>query len=252
MREEAEALPCLEQAYRGHSARGDARGCVSDAHVALVVFLVDVGAMDGLNDWLARAQHPDNAVDTSPPSDDVWWHAGVLAGAVFSASEGEAFAANAAQWLTQNLGPLKSVFSPDERLLAAQVLINYHLAHQSYEQFDLLASIVESPELFAAASPFMRARWCYTLGFAQYQIGNHDLAQQVWTNGLNIARASELTSSTLITSLALLRLLIDRRELAQAEGLERSIDPRWGAGRAMQLVLLQQMRARLLLGLATK
>ena len=55
LREAARALPLLERAHAGHLAQGDARAAALDAHIALVLCLTDVGAMDRVADWLQRA-----------------------------------------------------------------------------------------------------------------------------------------------------------------------------------------------------
>ena len=50
-----------------------------------------------------------------------------------------------------------------------------------------------------------------------------------------------------MTSLAMLRLLLDRGRLNEAAAIEQAVQPQWGAGRTVQLIELQQMRARLAL-----
>ena len=245
LREDARALALLERAHAGHLAQGDARAAALDAHIALVLCLTDVGAMDRVADWLQRAT-PLGPADAAPASEAPWIALGTLAAGVLGAAPREADAA-ALAWAEAQLQPLGGRLSPDERLIAGQVLVDVHFTRQQYERFDLLAAAVEEPQAFAAATPLMRSRWLYTLGYAHYQVGNADRAEHAWQRALAMAAEHGLTQAQLMTSLAMLRLLLDRGRLDEAAAIELAVQPQWGAGRPMQLIGLQQMRARLLL-----
>lgn len=240
MLDAADALACLEQAHAGHRAQGLHDEAVADAHMALVFCLVDVGAMDRVSDWLAHAR----AGDDPARLDGLWHRLGRLARAVLGGEDVPgADAARAA--LHALLRPLQAVLSPDERLISAQVLVNHHFVLEQYEQIDFIATLVENPADFDAASALMRSRWCYTFGFALYQLGQHERAQAQWRRALALAESSGLPGVQLMSSLALLRLLLDQGRLDEARRIEASIQPQWGAGRVTQLIELQQMRARL-------
>lgn len=245
LREDARALPLLERAHAGHLAQGDTAAAALDAHLALVLCLTDVGAMDRVADWLERAA-PLGQPDAAPAGDALWVALGTLAAGVLGAAP-RAGEAEALAWTEARLQPLGGGLSPDERLIAGQVLVDVHFARQRFERFDLLATAVEHPADFEAATPLARSRWLYTLGFAHYQIGNAARAEAAWRRALAIAAGQGLAQSQLMTSLAMLRLLLDRGRLDEAADIELSVQPQWGAGRITQLIELQQMRARLLL-----
>ena len=245
MRERGEALACLECAHAGFMRQGQVNDAQRTAQAALVLCLLDIGAMDRVNDWLARAAGP----EASTPADDepdVWRCLGTLAREVLGDAR-VAAADAAAIWLHAQLRPLRELLSPDERLIAAQVLVNHHFACQQYEQFDFLATLVEDPARFDQALPLSRGRWHHTLGFAHYQIGRHRQAEECWQRALALGETHALHGLQLQTSLALVRLLLDRGRVAEADALLAAVQPPWGAGRVMQLVALQQMRARVLL-----
>ena len=243
LREDARALPLLQRAHAGHLAQGDAHAAALDAHIALVLCLTDVGSMDRVADWLQRAA-PLRVADEAAPGEAAWIALGTLAAGVLGAAprEGEAAALG---WLEAQLQPLGGCLSADERLIAGQVLVDVHFARQRYERFDLLAAAVEEPRAFAAATPLLRSRWLYTLGFAHYQVGNAPRAEEAWRRALALAGEHGLDQAQLMTSLAMLRLLLDRGRLDEAAAIEQAVQPQWGAGRTVQLIELQQMRARL-------
>ncbi len=251
----ADAMPCLEVAHAGHRAAGQGPAARLDAHIALALCLVDIGAMEGVTAWVQRSQAEDG-IDAAPgDSGDVglppeaaalWLALGEAARAVLSPAHGQG-AGLALARLHQHLQPLGPPLAAHERLLVAQVLVNAHFTRQQFEQFDRLQAAVEAPALFDAAPPLARARWHHTLGFACYQVGRWQTAETAWQQALALARTQGLAHQALMASLAMLRLLLDRQRLAEAAQLEAGIDPRWGAGRPMQLMWLQQMRARLAL-----
>lgn len=244
LREQGDALSCLELAHAAHLAQGDMAAAACDAHIALTTCLCDIGAMDRLEDWLARARAQGAAVHPADDLAGLWLRLGLLARTVLGA-ESLPEADAALQWLHDQLRPLNRRLSPDERLLAAQVLVDVHFARQQYEQFDHLATLVEEPAMFERAAPVVRGRWLHTVGFAHYQIGRHDRAEAAWQRAIALAEAHGLLHVGLMTSLAMLRLLLDCGRLDEAQRIEESVQPRWGAGRAVQLIELQQMRARL-------
>jgi hypothetical protein len=244
MEEGDETLACLEIAYTGHMMRGDAAAANVDAHIALVCCVINIGTMDGVTGWLERAR-------TAPPIDPhdphaVWLFGGVVARAVLG-NEAMTESTEAAHWLHGRLGLLNASATPDERLLYAQVLANFHVNRGEFETFDLLANAVGAPALFGAASPIMQTRWLHWLGWAHYSVDQSDRAELEWQRSLALAEASDLAHMRLLNSLALLRLLIDRGRIEHARRIEASIRPDWGAGRHVQLMYLKQLRARLLL-----
>ena len=268
----------------GHLAAGDAAAALLDAHIALALCLADLGAMKGVQTWVARSIEPAVATataaaaatataglipaetaaptaasavvtaksgdaapaDAADPAAALWLALGSVARAVFDPAQA-AGAGLALAWLQRCLQPLGPPLAAHERLLAGQLLVNAFFARQQFEQFDLIAAAVEVPALLHAAPPLMQARWHYTFGLACYQVGRHDTAEAAWQRALALARAHGHDHAGLMALLALLRLCLDRGCLAEAAALEASIVPRWGAGRPTQLMELQQMRARLLL-----
>jgi tetratricopeptide (TPR) repeat protein len=246
MRERDDALECLELAYAGHLARGAPHQALVDSHIALVCCLIDSGAMDGVTTWLKRVA----AISATPfdegDANSLWLACGAIAAAVFDNRE-MSTVANAIEWLHGQLRPMRARLTADERLIAAQVLVSVHLNQREFEKFDLIANVVGAPAVMQTAAPLMQARWLYTLGWTHYQIGSGDRAQAEWQRALEIADTFALEQMKLQVSLALLRLLIDRGRLDQAQQVEATIRPQWGAGREMQLISLKQLSARLLL-----
>lgn len=246
MHEQGDALSCLELAYEGHLNHGHAQAAGIDASIALLLCVIDIGAMDRVTDWLERA----GAIPTTMPmydhTDLVWVHAGSLARAIL----GDATAPDVAvgsRWLHDQLRPLQTQLSPNERVIAAQVLVEFHYGLKQYEQLDVIATAVDQPALFEAASPVMQARLLHALGFTHYHIGNATRAEEAWQRTLDIANMHNLVHMRLLTSLAMLRLLLDRGRIVEAERIEAAIRPQWGAGRDSQLIHFKQMSARLLL-----
>lgn len=242
MNESADALDFLDLAWRGHEARGDTNSCAVSAHTALVVCLLDSGAMNRVGDWQIRA----DANPLPSPSDDLHGlllRLGAVARVALGAPTTSA-ADLAAEWLHAQLRSMHSPLSADERLLAALVLIEYHFAAQRFEQFDLLACLVEVPAQFDAACPLLRARWLHMHAFAHYQAGNHERAETTWQRALETAALGAIASVQLQTSLALVRLLLDRGRVDEAHTIVEAVRPQWGAGRTAQLIQLQQMRGR--------
>ncbi|MBI5259958.1 MAG: hypothetical protein HY855_25885 [Burkholderiales bacterium] len=243
--ERDDALACLALAHQGHRAQGNAGAALHDAHLALVLCLCDMGAMDTVTDWLARARPEPGAEHAAPAP---WLQMGLLARAVLGGdlpADAEAAAAAAAQWLHAQLGPLQATLSPDERLLAAQVLVNWHFTQHRYEQFEWLASVVEPPAVFERASAAGRCRWLYTVGFALYQVGKRGAAESAWRRALALAEAQPLEAMRRMTAMAMLRLCLDAGRLDAAADIEATLSPQGGAGRLTQLIELHTMRGRL-------
>ncbi len=250
LQERADVLAYLDRAWLADTAAQQTRAAQETAQIALVACLLDYGAMDQVAVWLERAVAP-SVADAAAPREahrDPWpghfWvdAAGVAAGVLSGRIELEH--QHAAERLWAALRALEPVLSPNERLIAGQLLVNHRLVEQAYAHFGLLASVLEAPEPFAAASPLMQVRWLYTVGYALYQVGEAARAQRSWERALDLCRAEGLGGSALMVSLALVRLLLDGGEIAQAQQVLEAIDPNWGAGRAAQLMALQQMRAR--------
>ncbi len=154
MAEDGQALAWLDRAYRGYLDAGQAdRACVT-AHTALVIGLLDIGAIDGLGEWEARAPES-KLVEATDTLSQLWLTLGTVARVPLGQPDTPAAshaAAHLLQALVPPLLPLPEALSPHERLLAASVLIEYHFQVQRFEQFDRLASLVEPPLLFDAAA----------------------------------------------------------------------------------------------------
>jgi len=172
-----------------------------------------------------------------------WLRLGVLARVALGKPDSEAAAHVVAQ-LQEDLLPLQTALSPNERLLAALVLIEYAFAVSRFEQFDYLSNLVEHPALFEAAASLLRARWVFVSGFAHYQVSHTDRAEREWRRALALARESDHGSLALKVTLAMVRLWLDRGRVDEADRMLETLDPRWGAGRTAMLIELQQMRAR--------
>ena len=246
MGERADALEYLALAYAGYVARAATREAAVVCHAALMLVLLDAGAMDHGDEWLARAETLDAATVDVTALDSLsalCWQLGWLARVALGRGPTDQ-ATVAAAWLHEQLRPLRTALSPDERLIAARVLVDYHFAGQRYEQFEALASTVEAPPGFESAAPLTRARWCLALGYAHYQVNAHARAEQIWQQGLDVASAAGLTHTRLLLSLAQVRLRVDRGRIAEAAEVLADVQPRWGSGRVAQLIALQQMRAR--------
>lgn len=246
MRERDDALSCLELAYAGHVQRGDDHAAGIDAHIALVLCVIDIGAMDHVTDWLVRAGVAPPAPSTQDDALSVWRYAGGLARVVLGDETAPDVVATL-QWLHAQLRPMRTLLSPNERVIVAQVLVEFHYGLKQFEQLDVIATAVDQSALFEAAAPVMRGRWLHALGFTHYHIGNTARAEATWQRALDIANQYGLPQMRLLTSLAMLRLLLDRGRIAEAERMEAAIQPQWGAGRDSQLIHLKQMSARLLL-----
>lgn len=240
--EQGDALSCLDCAHAGHVAQGNLLEAGLDAHMALVLCLIDIGAMDAVHTWVQRSLGAPEPPATHPAL--WWWHAGRAARAVVEPAHAPGLSL---VWLQQALAPLAHVLAPHEKLVVAQVLVNAHFARQQYEQFDLISAAVMAPAAFDKVPPLLQARWLHTLGFACYQVGRHDAAQRAWQQGLAGAQAHGLAQVGWMLTLALLRLALDRGQLDEAARLEAAVLPHWGSGRTTQLMELQQMRGRLLL-----
>lgn len=240
--EQADALGCLDCAHTGHLALGDATQAGLDAHMALVLCLLDIGAMDAVHTWVQRSLR-----SPEPPAHDPalwWWHAGRAARLVLDPAHAPGLSL---VWLQQALAPLAGRLAAHEKLVVAQVLVNACFARQQFEQFDLIAANVMAPGTFDAVPPLLQSRFLHTLGFALYQVGRHDAAHASWQQGLAVAQTHGLAQVRWMLSLALLRLALDQGQLDEAARLEALVLPHWGAGRTTQLMELQQMRGRLLL-----
>ena len=242
MAEGGNALAWLDRAWHGFSACGQGQAADVTANAALVISLLDAGAMIGLDHWQARVDKPAEA-STGTPLDGHWLRLGVLARVALGRPDSDTAAQVLAQ-LHQDLMPLQTALSPNERLLVALVLIEYAFAVSRFEQFDYLSNLVEHPALFEAATSVLRARWVFTSGFAQYQVSHADRAEREWLRALAMARASDHGGLGLKITLALVRLWLDRGQLDDADRMLETLDPRWGAGRTALLIEWQQMRAR--------
>lgn len=242
MAEGGDALAWLDRAWHGYSACGQAQAASVTANAALVICLLDGGAMSGLDEWHTRVD-AHAVVDSGSSMAGHWLRLGVLARVALGKPDSEAAAQVLAQ-LHEDLLPLQTTFSSNERLLAALVLIEYAFAVSRFEQFDYLSNLVEHPALFEAAASLLRARWVFVSGFAHYQVSHTDRAEREWQRALALARESDHGGLGLKVTLALVRLWLDRGRVDEADRMLETLDPRWGAGRTALLIELQQMRAR--------
>lgn len=242
MADGGDALAWLDRAWIGYDALGQREAAAVTAHAALVICLLDVGAMSGLDEWHARVD-ASSLIETGASPGRLWLRLGVLARVALGKAD-SAGAAQVAVELQNTLLPLQTQLSPHERLLAALVLIDYYFAVTRFEQFEYLSNLVEHPVLFDAASSLLRARWMLMIGFAHYQIGDHERAEKTWQRALALSRESDHGGLGLKITLALVRLLLDRSRVHEADRILDTLDPRWGAGRTSMLIELQQMRAR--------
>ncbi len=243
MTEGADALTWLDRAWRGFDASGRGGPAAVTANAALVLCLLDSGAMSGVDEWHARVE-AGLLIETCEPLSAWWLRLGVLARVALGKADSHAAVQAAAEW-QNDLQPLQAGLSPHERLLAALVLIEYQFAAGRFEQVDYLANLVEHPALFDAAAPVLQARWVCTHGFAHYQLGNHERAEKIWQRALVMSHAAGPGDMVgLKVTVALARLLLDRGRVSEADQVVEALDPRWGAGRTSQLVELQQTRAR--------
>ncbi len=243
MVEGADALTWLDRAWRGFGASGRDEQAAMAANAALVLCLLDSGAMSQLDDWHARVEAGARD-EVGEPLSNLWLRLGILARVSLGKADSAGAAAAAAN-LLNDLQPLQAILSPHERLLVAMVLIEYDFAVARFDQIDYLANLVEHPAPFDAAAPALRARWVCTHGFALYHVGNHDRAERAWWRALSMAHEAGPGSLLgLKLTIALARLLLDRGRVEEADRVIKAVDPRWGGGRTLQLVELQQTRAR--------
>jgi DNA-binding SARP family transcriptional activator len=245
MGESADALAHLEEAFTASQQAADAEAAAQVVQRALVLCVLDPGAMQGVREWLARWQTLTLASPMAGAADwGLWGQLAPLAAVVLS-GEANALASGNASALQMSFRRLQVPWSADERLMAAQVLIEFQFIAQRYEAFDLIAMAVEGSDLFEAASPLMRARWHYTYGFSQHLTGRAEGAEKAWMLTLTLARQYQLKAEVMKVSLALAKAHIKENRLSEAQVLVDAVQGQWAAGRVAQLVALLQQRARL-------
>lgn len=243
MVEDRTASAYLELAYEGYERAGFGAACRLVSQSAIVLGLLDPGGMSKLALWRKRAQQYMSV--EGGPRHMLWDAVGAVVLPLIAPTVAAGSSTLASAWLREQLGPLKQSMSADERLLVAQVLVNHYLHINKYDQFDMLENAVEVRSFFDAASPLMRSRWHYSVGFAWYQIGQHGLARRAWSSAINIADAENLPGTRLLTRLAEVRLAMDSGHLDEAQKLLDQIKPTWGDGRESLVVLYTQMKGRL-------
>lgn len=243
MVEGADALAWLDRAWCGFDAKGQGEQAAVTAHAALVLCLLDSGAMSQLDEWHARVE-AGSPIEAREPLSALWMRLGALARVALGKAN-SVQATQAADGLLSDLQPLQAVLSPHERLLVAIVLVEYQFAIGRFEQIDYLGNLVESPALFDAATPTLRGLWVFTYGFGLYHVSDHERAEKAWQRALVMShQASPGGVLGLKVTIALARLLLDRGRADEADRVVEALDPRWGGGRTSQLVELQQTRAR--------
>ena len=247
MSEDAQALACLDLAWRGFTELGQGPDALLTARMALVFCLADSGAASQTSDWLARANSGCAAHEAAQEAGPQLWQ---FLGSVATVALGQAdhpAAAAAAGWLDHQVHAQDTALSPDERLLCALLLLEYRFATQAFEQFWLLVSVVEVPALYLPASPLLRSRWTLMVGYTHHLTGHAQDAEADWRRAFALAQQHACHTVQLQATLALTRQMLDGGRLDEAQAALDAVRPQWGAGRASQLVHLQQQRARLLL-----
>ncbi len=243
MVEGADALTWLDRAWHGFRASGHDGQAAVVANAALVLCLLDSGAMSQLDEWHLRVETGTPA-NVEAPLSDLWLRLGLVARVSLGKADSTG-AARAAADLLNDLQPLQAVLSPHERLLVAIALIEYDFAVARFDQIDYLANLVEHPSAFNAAAPALRVWWVFTHGFALYHVGKHERAEKAWRRALAMERSAGPAGLLgLKLTIALARLLLDRGRVDEADHVIQAVDPCWGPGRTLQLVELQQTRAR--------
>ncbi len=253
---QSDALAQLEQAYNAHAGAQRQRAAADAVHRALVICILDSGAMDRTRDWLARWDESHAALaavdtagaaaDSNPAAPDLWHRLAPLAATALGGDAHGSGEAAAAQFLAalRHASTARGALSADERLMAAQVLMDYQFAVQRFEAFDFLANAVEVPALFNAASPVMRARWLFSYGYSQFHTGRTERAAVAWQRSLQISTEAGLSALALETTLALARGQLNSGQLDAAQAVIDAVQPQWGSGRTAQLIELLQLRAR--------
>ena len=104
MVEGADALTWLDRAWCGFRASGCDEQAAVMANAALVLCLLDSGAMSRLDEWHARAE-AGTPIEASEPLSDLWIRLGVLARVSLGKAD-SALAARASANLLKDLQPL--------------------------------------------------------------------------------------------------------------------------------------------------
>lgn len=257
---QSDALPQLDQTYSAHADAQRLRAAADAVHRALVICILDSGAMDRTGDWLARwdtshaalaaqdraSTAADASRSTTATAPDLWHRLAPLAATALGGDAhggGEAAAAGVLAALRQ-APTAPGALSADERLIAAQVLMDYQFAVQRFDAFDFLANAVEVPALFNAASSVMQARWLFSYGYSQFHTGRTERAAAAWQRSLQISNEAGLSALALETTLALARGQLNSGQLDEAQAVIDAVQPQWGGGRTAQLIELLQLRAR--------
>jgi DNA-binding SARP family transcriptional activator len=245
MLEGADALAQLEDAFTASQQAGDDEAAMHVVQRAVVLCVLDPGAMQGVREWLARWQAFTLAGPLAGATDTSLWRQLAPLAVVVLSGESNAVARGHASALQAGFRRLQEPWSANECLMAAQVLIEFQFIEQRYEAFDLIAMAVEGASLFEAAAPLMRARWHFTYGYSQHLTGRAAGADKAWTMALELAQQHQLRAETMKVSLALVKAHVKENRLDAAQALVDSVQTHWAAGRVAQLVQLLQQRARL-------
>ena len=235
----------LESAFEANLALGDQVQASLDAHIALALCFIDISAMRSVTEWASRITSS-NVVAPPERGQVVWWDLGRVALGVVDANH-LPFARDAAVRLRRRLRPLaEPALAAHERVLAAQILIDLVHLDNRPEEFDLLAADVHASPAFESVHPLTRARWFYTLGFAQYQVARQEQALAAWKCAQEVCAGADLKIFGDMVALAQVRLHLDRDDVDSADVLLKSVGGIRGSGRESQLLELRQMEARLL------
>ena len=250
------ALIHWDFAYKSFADLGDEAGCNFVAQAALVLCVVDQASMRHVQDWLQRSRA--SSVEQATEVSAILQHWAVVSAFVLNDGEDDGPAASKGSvaahhqpdpdsvvYLQRQLEPLNARLSLDERLITAQILVTYYLQVGQTHRFEELRDLVESGSSYDLASPLMRARWCYTYGYAQYHISRSDEAIEAWHKGLNLSQANGLHVITAMLSLGFARIDVDRRLIESARQRMSSIPRRFGPGREAFRVYREQIAGRI-------
>ncbi len=244
MCEGTDALAHLDEAFRLCTASNDDGAAAAVVLRALAIAVLDIRAKEDVPNWLARWDLVAANLSNPAANEAVLWLRLAPMAAQVLGGKAHGMAESAALALQLDFRRLNRPWSPDERLMAAQVLIEYQFTCERYEAFEVMANAVERSPLFVAGSAFMRARWLYTYGYSQHLTSQPENAERAWLRAMEVAKESKLEATALTTSLALAKGYLKQGQVDKAAALVEGVQAKSGLGRMAQLVELLQLRAR--------
>ncbi len=244
MCEGTDALAHLDEAFRLCTASNDDGAAAAVVLRALAIAVLDIRAKEDVPNWLARWDLVAANLSNPAANEAVLWLRLAPMAAQVLGGKAHGMAESAALALQLDFRRLNRPWSPDERLMAEQVLIDYQFTCERYEAFEVMANAVERSPLFGAGSAFMRARWLYTYGYSQHLTSQPENAERAWLRAMDVAKESKLEATALTTSLALAKGYLKQGQVDKAAALVEGVQAQSGLGRMAQLVELLQLRAR--------